>query len=110
MSVHSRNKGAVAEREIASILRAAGWPDARRTGQMQSQRGAPEADVFAIPGARLEVRRRERIEIVRWCREHEALTPPLDIPIVVFRPSREPWRACLELDELLPLLKLKEAM
>lgn len=106
----ARRKGKDAELEIVGILRAAGWPHARRTGQMQSQRGAPEADVLAIPGARLEVRRRERIEIVKWCREHEQTTPAVDIPIVVFRPSREPWRACLELAELLPLLKLKEAM
>jgi hypothetical protein len=31
-----------------------------------------------------------------------------DIPVVAFKRNRSPWFAALELDELIPLLRLKE--
>lgn len=106
MSASQRTKGAVAEREVIHILRDHGWPEARRTsdGREQSTRG----DVTNGPaGCHLEVKRQERLNVPA------ALTQAADdagaeIPIVVHRPSRHPWMATLPLEELLPLLALRE--
>lgn len=65
MSVNSRAKGAAAEREVCEILRAAGWPGARRSsdGRAQAERG----DIVRGPaGFHLECKRRERILLVEW--------------------------------------------
>lgn len=98
-----RRKGAVAEREIAGILRSRGH-DARRTGQAQSQNEAPDADVTcSLEGHHIESKRQERIEIEKWCKQAEDDAADGDVPVVVWRRSRQPWRVTLALDAYLDL-------
>lgn len=102
MSVNSRAKGAAAEREVVEILRAAGWPQARRSsdGRAQAERG----DVVRGPaGFHLEVKRREKIHVVEWCHQAEREAHPTDRPVVIWRRSREPWRVVQLLDDWMPL-------
>jgi hypothetical protein len=104
----SRDKGARAERELVAILRTEGWPDARRTsdGREQSARG----DIANGPqGVHIECKFQERISIPACLRQAADDASDLDIPILVHRSSRQPWLATLELSELLPLLRLREA-
>lgn len=108
MSAMSRNKGARGEREIVDLLRAEGWPNARRTsdGREQQARG----DIANGPqGVHIECKFQERISIPACLRQAAADASDLDIPILVHRSSRQPWLATLELEELLPLLRLREA-
>lgn len=108
MSKANRRKGADAELEIAQILRDAGWNDARRTsdGRAQSTRG----DIANGPeGVHIEVKRQEALNVPKALRQIEADANPLDIPVLIHRPSRQEWMATLPLDELLPLLKLRES-
>jgi hypothetical protein len=103
-----RAKGARAELEIVSIIRDAGWPNARRTsdGRVQLGRG----DIIGGPAAtHIEVKRHERLNIHRALDQVRADADALDLPILVHRPSRAPWMATLPLDELLALLALREA-
>lgn len=105
--VNSRAKGAAAEREVCEILRAAGWPGARRSsdGRAQAERG----DIVRGPaGFHLEVKRRERIAIVEWSHQAEGEAHPTDRPVTVWRSSREPWRVCQLLDDWLPLARIYE--
>lgn len=105
--VNSRAKGAAAEREVCEILRAAGWPGARRSsdGRAQAERG----DIVRGPaGFHLEVKRRETLLIVKWSRQAEAEAAPGDRPAVIYRQSREPWRVSLLLDDFLPLARIYE--
>ena len=100
--MNSRAKGAAAEREVIGILRAAGWPQARRSsdGRAQVERG----DIVRGPaGFHLEVKRRERVHIVEWSRQAEGEAHPTDRPVVMWRPSREPWRVSMLLDDWMPL-------
>ncbi len=107
MSRTERAKGARGELELVHVLRDAGWPDARRTsdGREQVARG----DVANGPeGCHFEVKRVERLNVPKALRQIEADANPLDVPVLVHRPSGQAWCATLPLDELLPLLLLRE--
>ena len=105
MGAMSRRKGATGEREVASLFRAAGFPCDRTPN---SGGLFIPGDVTGVDGLHVEVKRAERISILEWCRqaERDALLAPeaLPTPLVVFRSSREPWRACLPLSDFLTLL------
>lgn len=103
-----RNKGARGEREIVQLLRTAGWPQARRTsdGREQQARG----DIANGPaGVHIECKFVERLNVPKALRQVEADANPLDIPVLVHRPSRQEWCATISLTDLLDLLKLREA-
>lgn len=103
MSASERRKGANAEREVVRLLRAHGWPEAKRTsdGASQGQRG----DIAGGPlDVHLEVRRRETINIWACLAQAERDARDDHLPVVVFRRSRSRWYAALPLDALLDLL------
>jgi hypothetical protein len=103
VSRRERAKGARGELEVARILRAAGWPDAKRTsdGRAQIERG----DIGDGPdGVHLEVRRREALNIWACLADAQREARPGDAPAVVFRRSRSRWYAAVELEFLLDLL------
>jgi len=107
MGKASRDKGAAAEREVARIIRDAGWPLARRTsdGREQALRG----DIAKGPaGVHLEVKRFEKAHVWEWWEQAQGDLAVGYTPVVAFRRSRSPWLALIELDELLPLLALRE--
>lgn len=107
MSATERRKGKTGELEIVRILRAHGWAAAERTsnGREQNSRG----DIANGPaGVHLEIKRHERLNIPKAFDQAVADADPLNIPTVVHRPSRHVWMATLPLEELLPLLALRE--
>ena len=112
MSRAEREKGAEAEREVAAILTAAGFPASRN-----ARNGKSAEDIaHAIPGVYLEVKRRETTKIWEWIaqaredchRSGDHMRTGLGLwprtPLVVFRRNRSEWLACLPLDDLLELL------
>lgn len=108
LSATERRKGAVAEREVIQLVRAAGWPDARRTSDGRRQIG--RGDIAQGPQAtHIEVKRHERLNVPKALRQVEVDADPLDLPVLVHRPSGRGWMATLPLDDLLVLLKLREA-
>jgi Holliday junction resolvase len=107
----SRSKGAAGERESAAIFEAAGW----RVRPLQSGQGSRSdagdfladwrtglvvGDVHLI----VQARRREKTRVLEASRQIEAVARDGEVPVVVYRPSREPWRVSLRLDDLLRLL------
>ena len=63
--VDSREKGKRYERELAAILRAAGYPDARRTAQYQGNSGKAY-DIEGVPGIAIEAKHREKMALYDW--------------------------------------------
>ena len=106
MSAMSRRKGGNGEREVVDLLRAHGWPHARRVFDSGSAGGG---DVQGPPGVVFEVKRTERLRIHEALEQAAAGCQPHELPVVAFRRSRGRWYAALELDELLALLRLREA-
>lgn len=100
----SREKGKVGEREIAELLRAAGFETARRGVQYQG--GAGSADVVGLPRCHLEVKRTERLNLYGALGQAQAdATGSGNTPVVVHRPSRHKWVAILALEDFLALYK-----
>lgn len=105
MGARERRKGAVGEREVVHACEARGLK-AKRTAPLQAAQGHDASDVaLNIGGVHLEVKRRERTRVLEWARTTEAAAQAWEIPAVAFRPSREPWRVVLPLDDFLDLLK-----
>ena len=106
--INSRAKGKASELEVVHILRDHGWLEARRTSDGNAQLG--RGDIANGPQAtHLEVKRRETLDVVGWWRQADTEAAKGCLPVVAFRRSRMPWLVVLELDELLPLLKLRES-
>lgn len=106
MSLMERRKGAVGEREVARVLREYGWALAQRTHDGRAQAG--RGDIAYGPAhVHIEVKRQERLNVPAAF-DQVKRDAGLDIPVLVHRPSRHEWMATLPLEELLPLLALKE--
>lgn len=109
MTVNGRTKGAVGERELAAVLREAGFT-ARRGQQFSGANGDPDV-VADIPGVHIECKRVERLNI------HQAYTqavrdagPSFKIPTVMHRRNRTPWLVTLSLKDFLALMKVEDAL
>lgn len=102
----AKRRGKRGEGQVVDILKAHGWPRARRNLE-QPQYGKDIVD--GPEGTRVSVKYTERLklrEAFSECSLHAA--GALEIPIVVHRANDQPWLATLELSELLPLLALRE--
>ncbi len=100
MGAGSRRKGIRGEAEVARALRAAGL--AVRGLEASGDHLALAAGGLVL---HVEVKRAERARLVEWSRKAETEAPPGAVPVVAWRPSREPWRATLLLDDLLALVR-----
>ena len=101
-----RNKGARGERELAKELsKIVG--QARRTGLMQSQADAPEADVEWLTGLVIESKRCQRVEIDKWLAKNEKLAAAQGgISLVGWRKNYGEWHVAVRLDDLPALCRL----
>lgn len=107
MSATERRKGAEAEREVVRMLHDAGWPRAERTSNGRAQSG--RNDIANGPqGCAIEIKRHERLNVPKAFDQLAADSDPLDIPVLIHRPSRHEWMCTLPLADLLPLLKHRE--
>ena len=96
-----RNKGAAGERELAGILAdQLGRVVKRNLGQARDG-----ADDITIEHFRLEVKRRERLQIDAWSQQVEACANPSEVPVVVYRRNGQPWRVCLLLEDFIPMMR-----
>lgn len=89
---------------MCAILKAFGWGRARRN-LIHPQFGRDILDGPA--GTAISVKLTERLKLREAYAEVSAYAG-MDVPIVVHRCSRQPWLATLPLEELLPLLALRE--
>lgn len=100
MSKMQRDKGANAEREIVHILEEHGFP--ARRGQVFN--GEPDVICPSLP-FHLEIKRQETYKISDWWKQSESAAGDSEIPTVIFRKSREPWKIMLSLTDFLEILK-----
>ena len=96
MGLPSRRKGASGEREVRDILRRFGI-EARRDGRLDDDL------VHGLDGFHIEVKRREQYDLGPWLEQAEEDAKGRE-PIVVFRKSKQPWRAVIRLEALLQIL------
>jgi plasmid maintenance system antidote protein VapI len=111
---HSRVKGANGEREFRDVIREFGFT-AERDGQTMVARfsGEPNLDVrHDIPGVHVEVKRQETYLIDKWLSQAEfdaekesRVAGSRMEPWVVFRKSKQPWRAIVGAKWLLGVMR-----
>lgn len=65
MAVNSKQKGARFERLLASLFRAYGYSDARRTAQYCGNTG-DASDVVGLPLIHIEAKHQERMQLYDW--------------------------------------------
>lgn len=102
MAVNGRAKGAAGERELAKLLREAGYENAKRAQQFCGKNG--DADVIdALPDIHIECKRVERLNIndaieqaVRDARENET-------PAVFHRKNRKGWLVTMRIEDWLKM-------
>lgn len=105
MGKPSRDKGKAGELEVCHIWHAHGF-EAWRTpnsGGLSHSKG----DVHGVPGLHQEVKRQEKMSMLAWLHQAEADCNPLDVPVVIWRPSHEPWRVTLPFEDFAPMWKLR---
>lgn len=105
MGKMQRDKGKEGEREVARILREHGWDDSHRTSQYCGNTG-DASDVVGLPGFHIEVKRHEAIRLDEWWKQTvKESQKKSDIPLLVFRKSRQKWRVCMDFETFLEVIK-----
>ena len=102
MSINSRAKGCVGEREIANTLKEYGY-DTRRGQQFSGKNG--DADVVGLPHIHLEIKRVERLVIEKAMEQSRSDAREGEIPVVMHRKNRQPWLVTMDLDDWMKLYK-----
>jgi hypothetical protein len=93
-----RNKGAAGERELFRLLSDDLGFVVRRN--LTQTRGGG-ADGIDVPGFAIEVKRQEKLHINAWW--SQTIEQAGDrIPVLIYRQSRHPWRAVIDLHDLDP--------
>lgn len=101
-----RAKGGTGEREVVALLHRYGWRRARRNFASGGQGGSDIVDGPADTA--WEVKRVESLNIHKAYAQAQDAAAPYEMPVVAFRRNGGKWLAIIELEELLPLLRLKE--
>lgn len=97
----SRNKGAAAEREFTAILSEhLGTQIKRKLGQARDSGDDAQWGKY-----RFEIKRRETLAIMDWCRQIESHCQGDEVPVVAFRQNGQAWRVVLRLSDFLPLMQ-----
>jgi Holliday junction resolvase len=90
----SRNKGAAAERELATMLsEQLGVHVRRKLGQARDG-----GDDIQVGKYRIEVKRREALRLDEWCKQVEAASGDEDVPVVAYRRNGQPWRVVVPIE------------
>lgn len=103
MAPNGRQKGKRGELEVARILRDYGYRKCRRGQQYCGING--DADVIGIPGLHIECKRVEKLNIDDALEQSIRDAKDGELPVVMHRKNRKPWKVTLELDEFMKLLK-----
>lgn len=102
MTINSKTKGAVYEREIARALREHGY-DARRGQQYCGANG--DADVVGLEGIHLECKRTERTDLYGWMTQAKNDAREGELPVVFHRKNNCKTLAIMEFESFLRLYR-----
>ena len=108
MGSMQRRKGATGERELALVLREAGFSDARRGQQYSGTETS--ADVVGLPGIHIECKRTEALRLYDATEQAQRDSGESgDKPAVFHRKNGKPWVVIMGLDDWLELYRAWKA-
>lgn len=105
--MNSREKGKRGELELAHELGRFGYKT-RRGQQYSGITG--EADVVGIPGLHIECKRVEQLNIQKALDQSERDARAGEVPVVMHRKNREPWKVTLSLRDFMKLWRSERIM
>lgn len=105
MASFAKEKGKRFERQVAEILRDAGYSSARRTAQYAGK--TPDsADVIGLPGFHIEAKAQEKMHLYDWMDQSVRDSEGTDeIPVVIHKQNRKPILVSLLLEDFLNIIK-----
>ena len=105
--MNSKRKGSGGERELAQLLRDAGY-DAHRNEQRYTG-GRNNQDVGGLPGYHIEVKRTERFSLYAAMEQARHDADGTAVPLVCHRRNPQPWVVVMQLEDFIALIGRKEA-
>lgn len=103
--MNSRQKGKRGELELAHELEKYGY-EARRGQQYSGLEG--DADVVGVPGIHVECKRVEKLNIDAALDQSIRDARSGEVPVVMHRMNRKPWKVTLLLDDFMKIWKKAE--
>ena len=100
--MNSRQKGARGERELALTLRELGY-ETRRGQQFSGANG--DADVVGLPKIHIECKRVEHLNIDDAIDQSRRDARKGEIPVVMHRKDRTPWKVTMLLEDWIRLYR-----
>ena len=94
MSKMSRNKGASSERELLKLLSEELGLEKGLNRNLSQTRGGG-ADCIELSGWAIEVKRQEKLNIMKWWEQTVAQCKNGRAPLLFYRQSRYPWTAMM---------------
>ena len=104
--INSRAKGKKGEQEFINEHLIPYWPEAKRN---IDQFGDDKRDCLNVAGVHWQIKRTEHLELWKAINQAETEAAPTDLPVVAFRRNRSKWMCIVDAEELVALLRLREA-
>lgn len=103
--INSRRKGKTGELEVAHIMQGYGY-EARRSQQYAGINS--DADVVGVPHLHLEIKRVQALNLDKAMEQSVRDAKGDEIPVVIHRKDRQPWRVTLGLEDFMELYQAWE--
>lgn len=100
MAINARNKGKRNELILAHKLQEYGY-DARRSQQFAGING--DADVIGVPYLHIECKAVQKLNLDKAMEQSIRDAKDGEIPVVMHRKDRQPWRVTLDLDHFMEM-------
>lgn len=101
---NSKQKGARFERQLASMIRAEGFQDARRGQQFCGANG--DADVVGLEGIHIEAKHQEQFRIYDWMAQAKRDSEGTgNMPAVFFKKNNAEVLVCMTFEDWMTLYR-----
>lgn len=104
--INSRSKGKRGEQEFINLHLRPYWPDACRNADQTKD---DKNDCLNVAGVHWQIKRTEAFKVWAALEQAETEAAETDLPVVAFRRNRSRWYCVVPADELVALLRLREA-
>lgn len=102
---NSKQKGARFERQLASMIRAEGFQDARRTAQYCGNTG-DASDVVGLAGIHIEAKHQEQFRIYDWMAQAKRDAESTgNLPAVFFKKNNAEVLVCMRFEDWMTLYR-----